>query len=989
MAQMARDLSRTMSRQLGAVMETARRAARNAGRGGQGYRDVPSRASGAGMALSASGRRLAVAGGGDESVTGALAIARYRRSRIRLRARKWRLGRMRAHPIGFAIGVGVTIALLISLIGGTGAGAVYAVSYYQQHILDIDSLYNLQDAQSTVIYDRNGNVIYRASAGIGGQNIYVPLSQIGSLLQKATIDIEDHTFYSQSNIGIDFTSTGRALLADATSGGAAQGGSTITQQLVKNAILHDPTKAFQRKINEAIIAVGMTVTGRYTKAQILEMYLNSIDYGDQNIGIEAAAENYFGLYPQKNPGTGVTLTGAQQLDLAEAAMLAGIPNAPSQYQPNVYSCAGKPLPAPNGYVLHNDGTSSRAPKLDLNAKPPCPSSAWASPCVKGQDPRNLNCTLDYNYDFTTMGHEWLVYRRTEAVLNAMQQWGDITQKQHDDALNEVYDLLLYHRITSWQYVGNNFNHITDLAPHFVDYLKGYLYDNFGIENPLQSGLKIYTTLDLNLQNYAQVRAAYYINGDPRQGNTFNIPWGDYICGYGGAAADTPCVGVPALSTPQNGSNVHNAAVVAIDAHTGDILAMVGSVDYTSTDPHVLGYNNLATSPYRSMGSSTKPLVYTTAFQMGWNPGIMMQDAPICFPGTYQANQFTNTFAPNCKDWYSPTNFEQDSFSGKIPLRYGLANSLNIPATEALAFVGDSPTTSSTFIAAVRRLGINSVTANAMGPSTALGAQDISLLDLTGAYQAFADNGKHVPYRAVLAIESPTGRPLWVAPPPQAAQVISPQADYMLTSILTDQQARIPDFNSPNPLEFNDPNLGLTEAIQNELNWEGTTTDPTKNGYLGGYADNLDFPAVAAKTGTSQGITGPRDIVTMGYSPYLALGVWAGNTDPNDDLGQNIIGIAGAGYIFHDVMAWAIVHYHWPQGVQFPIPQGMALGQFNCTTGLAPYKDQKKIEACPEVPGIAEPVCPQKYPLCATRMYSGNNTRIDEDWYIQGQQWLES
>ncbi|HLY31859.1 MAG TPA: penicillin-binding transpeptidase domain-containing protein, partial [Ktedonobacterales bacterium] len=604
--------------------------------------------------------------------------------------------------------------------------------------------------------------------------------------------------------------------------------------------------------------------------------------------------------------------------------------------------------------------------------------------VAGQDPRNLGCTQDYTYDYNSQGHEWLVYRRTEEVLNAMQTYGDITQKQHDQALQEVYDLLLYHRITSWLYTGNNFNHVTDLAPHFVDFLRTYLYQNFGIQNPLQSGLKIYTTLDLNLQNYAQVRAKYYIDGDPKQGNTFNIPWGDYICGFGGAAADTPCVGAASLA---QSSNVHNAAVVAMDAHTGDILAMVGSVDYSSTDPQTDGAVNVATSPYRSMGSSTKPLVYTTAFQMGWTPGIMMQDQPICFPGNYDPTQPKNFYAPNCKGYYTPTNFEDQSYTGRIPLRYGLANSLNIPATEALSFVGDSPTTSATFIAAVRRLGVTSVTASAMGPATALGAQDISLLQLTNAYQTFADNGKHVPYRAVLAIESPTGEPLWVAPTPQAAQVLSPQTAYMLTSILTDQQARIPDFNSPNPLEFDDPNLGLDPAIQDELSYMTGKTDPTSDQYMGGYGDNLNFPAVAAKTGTSQGETGPRDIVTMGYSPYMVLGVWAGNA--STDLDPNIIGIAGAGYIFHDVMAWAITHYHWTAGVQFPIPAGMAMGQFNCTTGLAPYKGTTKITPCQEIPGIGEPICPKKYPECATRLYSGNGTRIDQDWYIQGQQWLES
>ena len=133
---------------------------------------------------------------------------------------------------------------------------------------------------------------------------YNSLQDISPLVQWATIDTEDRTFYS--NPGLDIVGTLRALLADVHSGGAAtQGGSGITQQLVKIAVLYDASKALQRKINEAIISVGMTETQAYDKNFILEMYLNTISYGDQNTGIEAAARNYFGLQPDPtDPVTG-------------------------------------------------------------------------------------------------------------------------------------------------------------------------------------------------------------------------------------------------------------------------------------------------------------------------------------------------------------------------------------------------------------------------------------------------------------------------------------------------------------------------------------------------------------------------------------------------------------------------------------------------------------------------------------------------------------
>jgi membrane peptidoglycan carboxypeptidase len=360
-------------------------------------------------------------------------------------------------------------------------------------------------------------------------------------------------------------------------------------------------------------------------------------------------------------------------------------------------------------------------------------------------------------------------------------------------------------------------------------------------------------------------------------------------------------------------------------------------------------------------------MYATAFQMGWNPGIMMQDAPTCFPNAGEVDPTTNKpvsdrAAPGCPGYYVPHNYDDTSFSGQIPLRYALANSLNVPATQAMEFVGATPDTAGAFLAEAQRMGVTSLTAKNMGPTTALGTQNISLLQLTNAYGVFADQGKHVPPRAVLEIADSWGKVWYKAGTPVQAQVLSPQAAYEITSILSDPAAREPDFNVWNPLEFNDPNT------------------PGVYGYTP--ANVYNFPDIAAKTGTSQGINGPRDIITMGYSPYMAVGVWAGNSD-STDLAQHIIGIAGAGYIFHDIMTWAIKNYHWPTGQQFPAPSGMAMGDFNCTTGLAPYKGVTQAEACQFAPpAIAyHPMNP----------YDAYHTRkkINSDWYIQGQPWTHS
>ena len=923
----ARDFSRSMSRQLSAMMQTARgamRGGRGDGRDMSGY--APSAAMGA----------VGGAGASTEATQAA-----FRRSRLRLRARKWRLGRQNPHAMWFAIGFALSAALIVSLLGAGAGGGFYALSYYNQHQGDIASVADSAALGSTTIYDRNGNILYTVPKSTG-VNIYLGYDKgdIGSRVVNATVATEDHTFWDSTNIGIDWSSLLRSALSDASSGGAAQGGSGITQQLVKRLILHDPSKSIQRKINEAILSIGITTSGTYPKWKILEMYLNTIDYSDGNIGIEAAAENYFGLQPIKDATKcgGVTFAkphtcwANQQLDWAQVSMLVGIPNSPTAYNPATFSCE-----APNGKTLAQA----------------CPDSSWDNPCIG--DPSNLtnaNCWPDGfgnpKYHYSSNGHEWLSYRRASVVLSSLETYGYINDATFHSSLQEVHDILLNHKVGS--HLGgtaaSTFG-VTKLAPHFVDYiLNDVLPNQFDIKDPQAEGIKVYTTLDLALDEYAITRAQYYIL------KPHTLEWPNYAGGCGS------CTQQPLSVT----ANIHNTAEVAMDPHNGDILAMVGSVDYTSRDPKVNGFFNVATSPNRSMGSATKPLVYATAFQMGWDPGTILQDSGVCYPDlsgdTSGGKPKADFAAPGCQPGrYVPHNYDQNSFSGHIPARYALANSLNIPATETMEFVGATPSTSDAFLAEAQRMGVTSLTKGAMGPSTALGTQDISLLQLTNAYGVFADQGKHVPPRSVLEIVDAYGVVRYKAPDPKPAQVLSPQAAYEMTSILSDSNARIPDFNFSNPLEFDEQG--------------GNAPD-----------NRLGFPAVASKTGTSQGQTGPKDIITMGYSPYLALGVWAGNSD-STDLYQHIIGIAGAGYIFHDIMEYAIKTYKWPKGTQFPMPSNMARGVFNCTTGLAPYAGTTTPAKCDQSkdPTASNPV----------NIWAGYNyqPQTNTDWYIQGQLWVHS
>jgi membrane peptidoglycan carboxypeptidase len=848
-----------------------------------------------------------------------------RRTRGRALLRKWRQRRARRNPFVFVVSFVVAVVVGSVLVGASGAGGVYAYQYYQSKSGAIQAAAQQGDAQSTRIYDRNGILLY-AMPRQQGYQFSIRWGQFGDNIVKATIDTEDHTFWT--NDGIDLYATARALYVDLLHGGAAdQGASTITQQLVKALVLKNPEKTYDRKIHEAILALGITKNNHldpngFDKYKILEMYLNNIYYGDQNYGVEVAARNYFGYSPT------ATETATQQLDLAQAAILVRIPNDPSFFAPYA-----------SGYQW----------------------SCASTPCDKSKWPKGA-------------GNEQNVYDGAVTVLYNMLQYGDITEKQYSDAKSEVISILENQKIFHWAFIKNGTNNseqVDKKAPHFVDYVIQELERDFGMGDAAtvaQAGLAVYTTLDYGLEKFIEQDAYNQVE------KPFTRHW--YCPNYYHNSCTNPPLNTPAQD---GGDNVNNMAAVAIDPHTGDILAMMGSVDYGSMDPHVLGYLNMATTP-RSMGSSTKPLVYATAFQMGWFPGIMLQDIPVCFPGKQQPPPNAppdwkppiDPAAPACQGYYVPHNYDATSFSGTAPIRVMLANSLNIPATEAMDFVGAGYDVSQRFISMVGRMGVstcidcqNMVSSVRLGPTTALGTQEMPLIELTSAFGTFAAGGKHTPTRAILRIDDSSNQTIWTAPIPKSAQAISPQAAYMITSVLTDNLARAGDFKVENPLCFT--------CYPDYLNFGDTTNNSTQY--------------IAAKTGTAQGDGGPTDVVTMGYSNYMALGVWAGNTDNHDWLGPNIIGITGAGYVFHDAMTWAVKNYKWP-AIPFPVPAGMTRAQFNCNTGLAPYKGTDPntfATAAPGTPGNGW--CNLANNNTSTDLYDGwltGRKLPDTDWIIQGQ-----
>jgi 1A family penicillin-binding protein len=627
------------------------------------------------------------------------------------------------------------VVIVLFFLGLFGAVTVYA--YYALTLPPPEQLTARSVFMSTKIYDRDGQLLYEVFDPNAGRRTVVPIDEMPIHLINATIATEDKTFYS--NPGFDPLAIVRAVWLNVTEGEIVSGASTITQQLVKNIFL-SPEQTYTRKIQEAVLA--QEITRRYTKDQILEIYLNELYYGNMAYGIEAAAETYFGR-------------SAQDLTLAEASLLAGLPQSPSIYDPYT----------------------------DLEA----------------------------------------AKERQKVVLGLMVKEGYITRSRADAAWAEDLHFVPLR--------------IDMRAPHFVVYVRKLLEDKFGTEMLYRGGLRVHTTLDLEMQAMAQEVALERV----------------------AALADR---------------HVTNAALVAMIPQTGEILTMMGSVDFW--DEEIDGQVNVALA-LRQPGSSIKPVNYVTAFEKGWTPATLIMDVRTEFP---------NWEGPP----YVPRNYDGKEH-GPVLVRQALACSYNVPAVKTLQFVG-VPDMMETAL----RLGIGTFTdPERYGLSLTLGGGEVKLLEHTGAYAVFANGGLRVPPVAILKVEDSRGRVIDEYQPRSGEQVISPQHAYLITHILSDNEARTPAFGANSPLRLSRP--------------------------------------AAAKTGTTDDW---RDSWTVGYTPDLVAGVWVGNSD-NTPM-DHVAGSTGAGHVWHNFMERAVAD---TPARDFPVPSGLVTAEVCARSGMAPT------ELCPQ------------------------------------------
>ena len=549
-------------------------------------------------------------------------------------------------------------------------------------------------SQSTKIYDRTGQTLLYEIAG-AEKRTYVTLDKFPDNLKNAVLTAEDRTFYQHQ--GIDPSSIIRAIIYDLKLGQPAQGGSTISQQLIRNYFL-SRNKTIKRKTQEIILTV--LSERQYSKNQIFEWYLNIVPFGSNLYGAEAASQTFF-----KKP--------AAELSLAQSAILTAMIKSPSYFWPY------------------------------------------------GNNTQDL-------------------FNRKDYILNEMAKEKIITQEQADTAKNEAL---------SFNKEGLN----PIKAPHFVMFIKDYLEKTYGANFLQRSGLKVTTTLDINMQEKAekiiseQMEALKYTKGN-------------------------------------------NAALVAINPKNGDLLAMVGSKDYfASSTPAgcAPGVNckfdpqtNVATSA-RQPGSSFKPIVYAKAFWLGYSPSTILWDTPTEFNPNCSATA-SQTKDPLGNDCYNPGNYD-GKFKGLISLREALAQSRNMPAVKTLYLVGVSEA-----LSMAKTLGITTLTDKSrFGLALVLGGGEVKPLELTAAYAVFANDGIKNSINFISKIENANGNILDTSHK-ESQRVLPAQVSRQINDVLSDNDARAPMFGYNSSLYLPGYNAAAKTG----------TTQNNKDAWCVGYTPNL-------------------------------------------------------------------------------------------------------------------------------------------------------
>ena len=706
------------------------------------------------------------------------------------------------------------IIIFLVTFAAVAGGTAYVVAKYSSELPDLSIMHNYKPSLITTIYDRHDQKIAEFYVE---KRILRKLDEIPSIVKLSTLAIEDNNFYSHR--GIDLWGVARAALVNIRSGEVVQGGSTITQQVAKILFL-TRERTFDRKIKEGLLS--LRIERSFSKDEILEIYLNQIYYGHGAYGVEAASQLYFGKH-------------VEEISLAEAALLAGLPKAPSNFSP----------------FLNREGA----------------------------------------------------LKRKALVISRMKSLGYIDPLQADQANAE--ELMLVPRKKPLNY-----------APFFAEHVRRYLGKHYGSTSLYREGLKVYTTLDLDLQKSAQnaVRGGLVIT-DRRLGYRGPEAWINleeevdweslnpgmneipeqerFIAGTiaKGVVRDVipeviavdingrqaiieesgfswahpvdpkedgrifkPVEDAATLVKPGDVITVRivdnqpgaallaelhqipvvQGALLAMDYHTGAIRSMIGGYDFKTSE------FNRTVQAYRQAGSAFKPIIYAAALDRGFTPASIIVDAPLIFED--EIGEFKN---------WKPVNFRQ-KFYGPTTVRAAVTHSRNIVTIKVLQKIGIKYV-----IEYAGKIGIKSALDDNL--SLALGASSVNLMELTSVYGVFANKGERNEPYFIRRIEDRNG-----------------------TAI--EQHEEKPEQVIPEDTAF------LLSNILHAVVKEGT----------GRKVNHLGVPT-AGKTGTTNDF---MDAWFIGYASNIVTGVWVG-MDREVMMGKNETGSRAAAPIWLQYMKEAV------------------------------------------------------------------------------------
>jgi penicillin-binding protein 1A len=696
----------------------------------------------------------------------------------------------------------ILYGLLFTGVLAVVAGGAFIYLHFLRDLPDFTSVKEFRPPVITQVFARDGQ---RIGEFYSERRIEVPYSRLPRHLVLAFVAAEDARFFEHP--GLDISGIVRAFFRNLEAGEVVQGGSTITQQVVKRILL-TAEKSFARKIREAVLAYR--IDHYMTKEEILDVYLNHIFLGHGAYGVEAAAQEYFSKH-------------VEDLNLAEVTILAGIPKAPSRYDPYLNPQRAKERQA---YVLRRMaevGFISReqeeaAFRQPITLKPYRP--AWVKDC--GYFTEHVRTLLEDRFGRETVYNMGLrVYTTADVPLH----------KVAHEAIQEGIDGLIQRNGYRGPLKHVHGKDMVSYQDRQVKYYRKY---------PPRKGLAV-TALVVNSPERRRGSGVYFRLGE--QWGILKDP------SKGKSRATTPVaslrpgdvVQVRLLNRERQGkwsaeliaAPMVQAAVFSMELKTGKVRVLMGGKDFGDST------FNRVTQARRQPGSAFKPILYAAAVEKGFRPDSILVDSPLSLPGGRHGQL------------WSPQNYDH-RFYGPIPLSYALAHSRNVPAVRLMMSIGVPAT-----VRMAKTLGI--VSPIFPNYASALGASDVTLMELTRAYSAFPNDGKLIEPILINRIEDRDGRVL-VENRPRGQQVISSQTAETMTNLL----------------------MGVVE--------QGTATRVRVLGRpMGG------------KTGTTNKT---RDAWFIGFTPSLITGTWVGMDDERS-LGPKETGSQAAAPIFIAYMQEAL------------------------------------------------------------------------------------